>query len=102
MGMFYLKNPAMMKGSVFPKELASTLCVDYTCKGCECIAENCAFAHPRQPKDIEKLDIEKIASFFKQNKHGYLSEYHFRRLDLSETAKSVMGGAEGITSSKMD
>ena len=60
------------------------------------------FAHPRQPKDIEKSDIEKIEFFFKQNKHGYLSEYHFRRLDLSETAKSVMGGAEGITSSKTD
>ena len=102
MGMFYLKNPAMMKGSIFPKELAVTLCVDYTCKGCKCIAEKCAFADTRPPKDIEKSDIEKIAGFFKQNKHGYLSEYHFCRLDLSETAKSVMVGAEGITSIETD
>ena len=102
MGMFYLKNPVMMKGSVFPKELAVVLCVNYTCKGCKCTVEKCVFAHPRQPKDIEKLDIDKIASFFKQNKHGYLSEYHFRRFDLSGTAKSMMGGAEGITSSKTD
>ena len=100
--MFYLKNPAMLKGSVFPKDLAKTLCVDYTCKGCKCTVEKCAFAHPRQPKDIEILEIEKIASFFKLNKHGYLSEYHFRRLDLSEAAKSVMGGEEGITISKTD
>ena len=48
MGMFYLKNPAMMKGSVFPKELAVTLCADYTRKGCECNAENCTNAHPCQ------------------------------------------------------
>ena len=48
------------------------------------------------------LDIEKIASFFKLNKHGYISEYHFCRLGLSEVAKSVMESAEGITSSKTD
>ena len=79
-----------------------TLCVNYTCKGHKCTVEKCAFAHPRQQKDIKKSDIEMIASFFKLNKHGYLSEYHFRRIDLSEAAKSVMGGAEGITSSKTD
>ena len=100
--MFYLKNPAMKSASVFPKELAVTLCVDYTCKGRECTVEKFAFAYPRQPKDIEKSDVEKIAFFFKQNKHGYLSEYHFRRLDLSETARSVMGGADRFTSSKTD
>ena len=100
MGMFYLKNPAMLKGGVFPKELAKALCVPYTCKGLECEDKHCQFDHPRQPKDIEILDIEKIAIHFKMNKHGYLSEYHFRKLNLSETARSVMGGAEGITSSK--
>jgi hypothetical protein len=101
MGMFYLKNPAMLKGSVFPKELAKALCVPYTCKGLECDSKNCPFAHPRQAKDIEMSDVEKIAIFFKMNKHGYLSEYHFRKLkNLSEAARSVMGGAEGITSSK--
>jgi hypothetical protein len=102
MGMFYLKNPAMMKGFVFPKELAVTLCVDFACKGRDCNAENCAYAHPRRSKDIDKLDVDKIACFFKQNKHGYLSEYHFRKIVLSETAKSMMGGADGITSSKTD
>ena len=101
--MFYLKNPAMLKGSVFPKELAKPLCVPYTCKGLECEDENCPFAHPLQAKDIEMSDVEKIAIFFKMNKHGYLSEYHFRKLkNLSEAARSVMGGAEGITSSKMN
>ena len=100
--MFYLKNPAMKLGSVFPKELAVAPCGNYTCKDCECNAENCVFAHPHQPRDIEKPDIEKIACFFKQNTHGHLSKYHFRKLDLSVSAKPVMGGADGITSSKTD
>ena len=102
MGMFYPKNPAMKLGFIFPKDLAVLLCVDYTCKGCNCNAENCTFAHPRQPKDIDKLDFEKIACFFKHNKHGYLSKYHFPRIDLSETDKSVMGGADRIMRSKTD
>jgi len=72
------------------------------CKGRECTVEKCASDHPCQSKDIKKSDIEKIASFFKLNKYGYLSEYHFHRLNLSEAEKSVMGGAEGITSSKTD
>ena len=52
MGMFYLENPAMKYGSIFSKELAVAICVDYTCKGCKCNAENCTFAQPRQPRDI--------------------------------------------------
>ncbi len=37
----------------------------------------------------------------KMNKHGHLSEYHFRKLkNVSEAVKSVWGGAGGITSSK--
>ena len=92
----------MKLGYVFPKERVVMLCADYTCKSCKCNAENSAFAHPRQPRDIEKLDIEKIACFFKQNKHGHLRKYHFRRLDLSAAAKSVSGGADGITISKTD
>ena len=100
--MFYLKDPAIKLGYVFPKELAVTLCTNYTCKGCECNAESFEFSHPRLPKDIEKSNIEKIACFFKQNKHGYLSKYHFCRLNLSETAKSVMGGADGIMRSMTD
>ena len=100
MGMFYLKNPAMNLVFVFPKEIAVKLCVDYTCKGCKCNAKNCAFSHPHQPNDIDKPDIAKIVCYFKQNKHGYLSKYKFRKLDLSDAAKSMMGGVDGITSSK--
>jgi hypothetical protein len=60
MGMFYLKNPATKMGSVFLKELAVALCVDYTCKGHKCNAENCVFAYPRQPKDIENRTLRKL------------------------------------------
>ena len=100
--MFYLKKPAMLKGNVFPKELAQALCVSFTCKGLECPdKENCLFARPRQASDIEMSDIEKIAIHFKMNKHGHLSKYHFRKLkNVSKAVKSVWGGAGGLTNSK--
>jgi hypothetical protein len=101
LGMFYLKNPAMLKGNVFPKELSKPLCVPYTCKELECNDENFRFAHPRQALDIEISDVEKIAIYFKTNKHGYLSKYHFRKLKkVSEAVKSVWGGAGGLANSK--
>ena len=101
LGMFYLKNLAMLTGAVFPKELATAICVPYLCKGLECPNEHCKFAHPRQAADINMSDVQKIAIHFKMNKHGHLSKYHFRKLtDLSEEVRSVMGSAEGITSSK--
>ncbi len=101
MGMFYLKNPAMLKGAVFPKELSKTICVPYVCKELECTDENCPNAHPRNASDIDLSDVEMIAVHFKMNKHGHLSEYHFCKLkNASDTVKSVWGGAGGITSSK--
>ena len=101
MGMFYLKNPAMLIGAVFPKELSKQICVPYTCKELKCKdEENCPFAHPRNASEIESSDVEKIAHF-KLNKHGHLSEYHFRKLkNVSKTVKSVWGGAGGLTNSK--
>ncbi len=92
----------MLKGNVFPKELAKVLCVPYTCKDLECEDEpNCKFSHPRQAVDIDMSDIQKIAIHFKMNKHGHLSEYNFCKLtNLSKEVKSMLGGAEGITSSQ--
>ena len=99
--MFYLKNPAMAKGAVFPKELSKPICVPFTCKELECPDEHCPYAHPRNASEIESSDFEKIAAHFKTNKHGHIREYHFRKLkNLSEAVKSVWGGAGGITSSK--
>ncbi len=101
MGMFYLKNPAMLKGAVFPKELSKTICVLYVCKELECTEENRPNAHPRNASDIDLSDVEKIAVHFKMNKHGHLSKYHFCKLkNASETVKSVWGGASRITRSK--
>ena len=99
--MFYLKNPAMSKGAVFPKELSKTICVPYSCKELECPDEQCPNDHPCQASDIKPLDVKKIAVHFKMNKHGHLREYHFRKIkNVSKAVKSVWGGAGGITSSK--
>ena len=101
MGMFYIKNPAMSKEAVFPKELSKQICVPYVCKELECPDEQCPHAHPCQASVIDPSDVEKIAVHFKMNKHGHLIKYHFRKLNnVSETVKSVWGGAGGIASSK--
>jgi ABC-type oligopeptide transport system ATPase subunit len=82
------------------KHVAHRIAVMYLGRVVELADSQALFAHPRQAKDIKMSDLEKIAIHFKMNKHGYLSKYHFRKLNLSESARSVMGGAEGITSSK--
>ena len=100
LGIFYLNDSDMAPAKVFPKDLSARICVDYTCKGCECTAATCSFAHPRNAKDIDQSNREKIVSFFKNGKHGWLSGFHFRNKlpDLSDTSKSMMGGAGGIGS----
>jgi hypothetical protein len=48
MGMFFLSKPAMKASDVFPKGMAESVCVNFTCKGRECTRENCTFVHPRK------------------------------------------------------
>ena len=46
MGMFYLRNPDMRVGEVFPKDRSEKVCVDYTCKGREYTKVDCTLLHP--------------------------------------------------------
>jgi hypothetical protein len=64
MGMFFLSKPDMKASDVFPKGMAESVCVDFTCKGRECTGENCTFVHPRKVGDLKK-DV-RIST------HGYL------------------------------
>ena len=54
MGMFYLKNINFRTADIFPKDLTEKVCVDYLCKGIECLREGCTLKHTRWPKDISK------------------------------------------------
>jgi hypothetical protein len=99
MGMFYLTAAAMNKPNVFPSTI--TICPDFACKGRECTAENCVLDHPRKPGDIKVKDLEDIAKCFHRSGDGWLSAYHFRFLtQLKDDAKAMMGGPNGITTSK--
>jgi hypothetical protein len=53
MGMFFLSKPDMKASDVFPKGMAESVCVDFTCKGRECTRENCTFVHPRKVGDLK-------------------------------------------------
>ena len=45
MGMFFFSKPDMKASEVFPKGMAELVCVDFTCKSCECARENCTHLH---------------------------------------------------------
>jgi len=99
MGMLHLWNPAINSSSVFPKDLAQKVCVDFTCKGKECIRENCTHLHPRQARDLDKATVEAIGRHFATSKKGCLSDYHFCREELPADVLAMLGGLEGPSSS---
>ncbi len=57
MGMFFLSKPDMKAADVFPKGMAESVCVDFTCKGRECTRDNCTFLHPRKVSNTKKETI---------------------------------------------
>ena len=46
MGMFFLSKPEVKAPDVFPKGMAESVCVDFTCKGRECTRDNCTSYNP--------------------------------------------------------
>ena len=101
-GMLYLRNPKSRALDVFPKDLAHKVCVNFTCKGKECLREACTFLHPRYPKDMARATVEAIAQNFAATKKGWLSDYHFCRETLPTDVKAMLGGLEGPTNSKRE
>jgi hypothetical protein len=47
MGMFFLTRNNVKAIDVFPKDLPTKICADFTCKGRECSRETCPYSHPR-------------------------------------------------------
>jgi hypothetical protein len=96
MGMFYLTNPDSPHPNTFPPGVKDKICVDFTCKGRECLVYPCPFKHPRRAKDMEKADVEAVAMHFKKYKAGWLSGYHFKTYGLSPEADAMLGDHTGI------
>ena len=96
MGMFYLTKPDNNHPNTFPPGVKGKNCVDFTCKGRECLANPCPLKHPCRPKDMDKADVEAIALHFKKYKLGWLSNYHFKPCGLSPEADTILGDHTGI------
>jgi hypothetical protein len=102
MGMFFLEKPDMKASDVFPKGMTELVCVDFTCKGRECIRENCSHLHPRKVGDMKKETVNAIGEHFLEKKVGWFNEWHFLKVlgELPDKFKSLMGGKDGRPSKK--
>ena len=100
MGLFHISNPDINSSAVFPRDLAQKVCVDFTCKGKECIRENCTHLHPCQARDLDRARVEAIGHHFATTKQGWLSEYHFCREELPANVLAMLGGLKGPSNSK--
>jgi hypothetical protein len=96
MGMFYLTKPDSPHPNTFPPGVKEKICLDFTCKGRECLVYPCPLKHPRRSKDMEKADVEAIALHFKKFKSGWLSGFHFKSYGLSQEAETMLGEHTGI------
>ena len=103
MGMFFLSKPDRKAADVFPKGMAESVCVDFTCKGRECTRDNCTFLHPRKVSNMKKETINAIGDHFLEKKVGWFNEWHFLKAmnELPAKYKKLMGGKDG-PSSKTD
>ncbi len=63
-GMFFLSKPDVKATDVFPKGMAESMCVDFTCKGRKCTRENCTFLHPRKVSNTKKETVNAIGDHF--------------------------------------
>ena len=77
--------------------------MDFTCKGRECVKENCTLLHPRKVGDMKKETVGAIAKHFHKRNIGLFNKWHFLKVmnKLPKQIKNLMGGKDG-PSSKMD
>ena len=102
MGLFYLRHSMSCSLDIFPKDLTQKVCIDFTCKGKECLRDPCTFMHPCNPRDMTRATVKAIAQNFATTKKGWLSDYHFHRETLLADVTAMLGGLEGPTNSKRD
>ncbi len=102
MGMFFLEKSDMKASDIFPKWMTELVCVDFTCKGCECTKENCPHLHPRKVGNLKKETVNAIGEHFLEEKVGWFNEWHFLKVQgkLPNKFKTLMGGKDGCPSKK--
>ena len=99
--MFFLTRNDIKATDVFPKDLPTKICADFTCKGRECTRDSCPYSHPRNACKLPADTIAAIAHHFSTKKIGWLNEWHFMKLaHLPPNVKALVGGKDGPFSSK--
>jgi hypothetical protein len=101
MGMFFLTRNNTKAIDIFPRDLPTKICANFTCKGHECSRETCPYSHPRNACKLPAETIATIAHHFSTKKIGWLNEWHFMKLaHLPPDIKAFVGGKDGPPSSK--
>jgi hypothetical protein len=101
MGMFFLTKYDIKATDIFPKDLSTKICADFTCKIRECTRENCPYSHPRNACKLTAETITAIICHFSSKKIGWLNKCHFMKLGhLPADVKALVGGKDGPSSSK--
>jgi hypothetical protein len=101
MGMFFLTRNNIKAIDIFPKDLPTKICADFTCKSRECTRESCPYSHPKKARELPTDTISAIARHFSTKKIGWLNEWHFMKLaHLPPNVKAHVGGKDCPSSSK--
>jgi hypothetical protein len=101
MGILFLTKHDIRATDIFPKDLPTKICANFTCQGCDCTRENCPYSHPRNARNWTAETIAAIVLHFSSKKIGWLNEWHFMKLgDLPADVKVLVGGKDGPSSSK--
>jgi hypothetical protein len=101
MGMFFLTKHDIKAIDIFPEDLPTKICANFTCKGHECTRENCPYSHPRNACELTAETITAIVCHFTSKKIGWLNEWPFMKLaHLPVDVKALVGGKDGPSSSK--
>jgi hypothetical protein len=101
MGMFFLTRNNTKAIDIFPKDLFTKICANFTCKGRNCSREPCPYSHPRNACKLPAETIAAIACHFSTKKIGWPNKCHFMKLaHLPPDVKALVGGKDGPSSSK--
>jgi hypothetical protein len=101
MGMFFLTKHDIKAIDIFPRDLPTKICANFTCKGCKCTRENCPYSHPRNAFKLTAETIAAMILHFSSKKNGWLNKWHFMKLvHLPADVKALVGGKDGPSSSK--
>ncbi len=99
--MFFLIRNDIKAIDIFPKDLPTKICADFTCKGRECTRESCPYSPPRNACELPTDTIAAIACHFSTKKIGWLNKWHFMKLPhLPPDVKVLVGEKDGSSSSK--